>query len=181
MSNVNYTHHHAENGKMNLEEYGKALATIKQKEGESVAALERQEEELIQEIAHVEEDEYKREEWLKDHQIKWYNPLTWNYGPLRAMYKKQLSEDETHEKALKSALSKVMKTLDAIFDAEFSGPLHLLDLQVNKLFKELNNNGGKISQKLLEDVMAALLDRSRASTELVSPSRESGVSFMQTT
>ncbi len=154
MSHAINTDHDSKNNKMNPEEYGKALGEVQGKEKDSAQELLALEERLLQFLEKVKSDIYEEKQWLQQHKAKWYDPTSWFAH--RADREKMLAADEAEESKIEKELATVMKELDALFNSSFSGPLHMLDLKVNHLFKELTSHGGNISQKLLEDVMSVM-------------------------
>ena len=157
MSTTSHVNHQDSDGQISPEQYKKLLAELEAKERDQQNLI-KEEERLSNAILDDQEDMYEAKEWLKDHKVEWYNPATWGYGHLRKAVQHRLDEDKTELATLKSELKTVQTKLDAELDAEFAGPINFLNLKVQKLFDQLATNNGKISQKLLEDVMATMTE-----------------------
>lgn len=157
MSTTNQVNHQDSDGQISPEEYQKLLAKFEAEEKDQ-QALMKEEERLSKAVLDDQEDMYEAKEWLKDHKFEWYNPATWGYPPLRKEVEQGLNKDKSELATLKKELKTVQTKLDTELDAEFAGPINFLNLKVQNLFDQLANNNGKISQKLLENVMATMTE-----------------------
>lgn len=153
MSSTNQTNP-AGSGAMTPEQYQKMLAAIEAAERDN-AALKDQEKKLRDEINKLSDDEYAQDQWLKDHD-HWYDKIAQFFSWDKEIHENEKANDEWSINDLTNKLHALEDKINNNLDKQFAVPIAMLDLQVKKLFKELLNSNGNVSQKLLEDVMAIM-------------------------
>ncbi|WP_148259009.1 hypothetical protein [Simkania negevensis] len=115
-----------------------------------------QEQQLLKQIEDVEKDEYSQEQWIKDHD-HWYDKVASWFTDAIDEHKSQEAADKAELSVLQGQLASLEKKINDATEAQFAMPIEMLNLQVQKLFKEVASSGG-ITQKLLEDVMQVMTE-----------------------
>ncbi|WP_420422085.1 hypothetical protein [Simkania sp.] len=142
-------------GTISQNDYNKMVAEIEAAEKNNEKYLQR-EQALLKQIENVEKDEYKQEQWIKDHD-HWYDKVASWFTDAIHDHKSAEAADKAELKTLQGKLATPEKKINDAMEAQFAKPIEMLNLQVQKLFKEVSSSGG-ITQKLLEDVMQVMTE-----------------------
>jgi len=139
-------------GVLSPEQYAEMMAKIEAFEKHNQALL-KQEQDIIKTINDDEEQISSNKSWIKSHD-HWYY-FGWYDGDI---WDKEQQDDALQSaiNGLQGQLKNVEKQLDKM-DEEIAAPIAMLDLKVQKIFKELSS-GSKITSAMLQDVMQLMAE-----------------------